>query len=838
MRFMNLFDRKKKRTVLIIQCRLSSTRLPRKALLPLGGKCVLEWVLLAMKKVKVDKYYLAVDTESGPELEPYAKKYGYEFFAGSKEDVLDRFCKVIELSKADVVIRATADNPFLFYEAAQALLDEYKDRSANGQIDYITWTGLPHGSGVELFDAHSLLKAAQATNLPYDHEHVGPALYNHKDAFNSVFVKAPKEFYYPELRTTIDIYGDYRRARAVVRCISGKNLVKEPYTVQQIVEALDNSAVKYPMLLIPSTVKGHGTGHLRRCLDIAVKTGADILIPSDASLAQCDDLVAMAKEKGLYDFQVVQSIENAELYNLAVLDNFNTPSAFLHELSSKCPVVALDEGALEQENCIDYILDVIPSISNDRYVNLTQPGFIEVGKNKKIVSDKTGILKTAVVVLGGEDPAGLAVPAATALAECGFSVTAVTDASVDVANVTTVSSIPNLKDKLYEYDLVVTHYGFTAFEAAAAGCAVILLGTTSLHEQLAKKYGFVCINADSVSKKSFEKVLEKPESLYPSVNEVFSDEKKLDLADFIDILSHGHALKCPVCCNEKDSEDDKQKNPVVARTAEHTFRRCRKCGMLYMSWTVDSEQTVYNHDYFYDDYKKQYGKTYEDDFAAIKAQCVRRISNIDRIYRHHHRHSSVTPTVFDIGCALGPFLDAANDSGWQVFGTDVSEDAINYVKTNLQYPAVCSTFPAIDVSAEFGVEQFDAVSMWFVIEHFQDVDSVLSAISKIVKVGGIFAFSTPSASGVSARYNTQSFFEQSPCDHYTLWEPARTASILKKYGFEVVQIVSTGIHPERFPSAKKKNLKEKSLEFGLLKFASRTFKLGDTFEVYCRKVNI
>ena len=62
--------------------------------------------------------------------------------------------------------------------------------------------------------------------------------------------------------------------------------------------------------------------------------------------------------------------------------------------------------------------------------------------------------------------------------------------------------------------------------------------------------------------------------------------------------------------------------------------------------------------------------------------------------------------------------------------------------------------------------------------------------------------------------------------------------ILKKYGFEVVQIVSTGIHPERFPYAKKKNLKEKSVEFSFLKFASRTLKLGDTFEVYCRKVNV
>ena len=51
-----LFGKKKLKKVLIVQCRLSSTRLPRKALLPLGNKTVLEWVLAAMKEVKADKY--------------------------------------------------------------------------------------------------------------------------------------------------------------------------------------------------------------------------------------------------------------------------------------------------------------------------------------------------------------------------------------------------------------------------------------------------------------------------------------------------------------------------------------------------------------------------------------------------------------------------------------------------------------------------------------------------------------------------------------------------------------------------------------------------------------
>ena len=57
----DLFGKKKDRVVLIVQCRLSSTRLPRKALLPLGGFSILEWVLASMKKVPCDAYYLAVD---------------------------------------------------------------------------------------------------------------------------------------------------------------------------------------------------------------------------------------------------------------------------------------------------------------------------------------------------------------------------------------------------------------------------------------------------------------------------------------------------------------------------------------------------------------------------------------------------------------------------------------------------------------------------------------------------------------------------------------------------------------------------------------------------------
>ena len=294
----------------------------------------------------------------------------------------------------------------------------------------------------------------------------------------------------------------------------------------------------------------------------------------------------------------------------------------------------------------------------------------------------------------------------------------------------------------------------------------------------------------------------------------------------------GHHFDCPVC-----RKKDAQKNRVVFRIPQRTFRRCGECGMIYISWTEDEKQTEYNQAYFFEDYEKQYGKTYLDDFESIKSQCVRRIGQIDFIHHRSKRHSrnSVTPTVLDIGCAMGPFLSAASDSGWQVFGTDISQEAVDYVQKTLNFPAVCSAFPDVDSERELGVEKFDAVTMWYVIEHFQDLDSVLKKISTLVKKGGVFAFSTPSASGISARFNTRLFFEQSPSDHFTIWELKNAKKILAKYGFKIMKIVPTGIHPERLSLIKKVGWKNGDVRMKFAAMVCRTFKLGDTVEIYCKK---
>lgn len=826
----------------IVQCRLSSSRLPGKALLPLGGKPLVHWTLEAMKHVEAGAYWLAVDEASYDALKPAADSCGYTIFAGPLEDVLARYCRAIEKIGCKAVLRATGDNPFLFFEAADALCKEFLVRSEQEKIDYMTWTGLPHGSGVEIFNAESLRKAAAKTNAPFDREHVGPALYNHQNEFQCIFTRAPERFFFPDYRTTVDTAADYRRACAAADFLFGGTDPHFPCTAEQIMRAFRSPSVRAAVLFVPSVQAGRGTGHLRRSLEAAFSSGAFVYIPENPSLEETEAILLEAIEAGLPEEQITRRFPEKGEYSLIAADLFSMDEQTANRLRAAAPLAALDEGSAFGSHC-DYLLDIIPSYKTLRAANIVEPAFIARPHAVRHTPRAQSIrdFSKVLVCLGGEDPAHLTKAAAEYFASGARRVTAITAAKTKTEfsagdsaeggsahtalNIKYAPPVPNLREKLHSYDLVVTHYGLTAFEAAAAGCAVILLATSDLHRRLAKKYGFLCLDKkDIAAAGGFEKFTGGAEALYPNV---LSGSGQKNLGDFIRELSLSKRLSCPVCRSEKEEPDD-----IIARTPLRTFRRCADCGMVYMAWTADGAAKEYTKSYFAEQYKDQYGRTYLEDFAAIKAQSARRVRKMNAVFKAAGGEKSA---VLDIGCAYGPFLSAAQEGGWQPYGTDVAEDAVLYVKETLGIPAVRAAFPAFDAQKEFGREQFDAVTMWYVIEHFQDLEAVLKKVSSLVKKGGVFAFSTPSGSGVSARFNKQSFFENSPSDHYTIWEPENAAKILKRFGFSVISTVSTGHHAERFPLVKKHGWKKDDARFRFFDAVSRVFSLGDTFEVYCRK---
>jgi spore coat polysaccharide biosynthesis protein SpsF len=192
-------------TAIVLQARMGSTRLPGKALLPLGGSSLVEQAMSRLAQVEAEVRVLATDEASAPALSPAAERRGFELLVGPAEDVLSRYCLAIRRFRPDLVIRATGDNPLVSYELASLLVERRKESPS----DYAGFRSMPIGMGVELVASEALLRAEAEAREASEREHVCPYLYTHPELFRIDRPEAPAEYLMPGARVTVDTASDY-----------------------------------------------------------------------------------------------------------------------------------------------------------------------------------------------------------------------------------------------------------------------------------------------------------------------------------------------------------------------------------------------------------------------------------------------------------------------------------------------------------------------------------------------------------------------------------------------------------------------------------------------------
>ena len=197
---------------IVLQARVDSSRLPGKALLPLGEKAVvISRVMEALNKVPAQLRVLACPEDSADVFAPLAEESGFTLLAGPKDDVLGRYCLALRTFNIQRVIRATGDNPFVFADAAAAINAEALALNA----DYAGYSGLPYGAGVESVSAAALSRAEAEAAASYEREHVCPYLYTHPELFCLHRPLAPLRWQGADIRLTIDTREDYERAQTL-----------------------------------------------------------------------------------------------------------------------------------------------------------------------------------------------------------------------------------------------------------------------------------------------------------------------------------------------------------------------------------------------------------------------------------------------------------------------------------------------------------------------------------------------------------------------------------------------------------------------------------------------
>ncbi len=203
------------KTGVFLQARMDSSRLPGKALKYLEGKTVIEHAMNALSLIPADEHILVTARGDEKYFKDLAFQSGFKLYAGSREDVLQRFIDAGKKYQVDIVVRATGDNPLVAFEPATFLLHQIQ---SNPDWDYTAMRGLPYGCGVEVFRFDNLMNAAEASDEKYDHEHVTPYIYNNPEKHRLVFFDAPREMC-SEGRVTLDTEDDYISLRTIFKNI-------------------------------------------------------------------------------------------------------------------------------------------------------------------------------------------------------------------------------------------------------------------------------------------------------------------------------------------------------------------------------------------------------------------------------------------------------------------------------------------------------------------------------------------------------------------------------------------------------------------------------------------
>ena len=632
-------------------------------------------------------------------------------------------------------------------------------------------------------------------------------------------------------------------------------------------------------LLVPACEEGRGGGHLSRCLFLLraleeSEIETYIFIPeeyADSIFRRFRNFfegtrngAAAPLGAGFYARLLSSKDEiTRNEWDFIVLDRYKTPSDEFSFWASFAPVIGIDEGGSCRTR-FDFLIDLLPALGSPE-ANISAPGLLPLPRKRRLPDAPAATPPRILISFGAEDTAGLGFQTARAIAENAQYSSAGKDNAPDItliapdfkpsekkrrelAEVNIIGALANLKEHMAEYDLFITHFGIGAFEAVYARLPVLLVSPTDYHEKLSQNAGFLSLGVGAKAADRLRSARLNGDFLKALAGRGkkiaarfgLSGDQMEDMGSFLGSIAPRVPKACPICGEGAESPPQRERvrTPVLARFGEETYRRCKHCRMIYLS-RLKPPPVTYDTDYFFDFYKKQYGKTYLEDFPSLKAVGRRRLATILRIAGldsadEGEDGGELKPRLLDIGCAYGAFLAAAAECGFSPSGVDPVEDAVRYVREELRLSAWQGFFPT-GVKAEDG--PWDAVTMWYVIEHFHEPGKILQDIHRCLRAGGVLAFSTPSFSGASGRKNLRAFLKCSPPDHWTVWKPQSCRNVLRRYGFRLRKIVVTGHHPERFPFVGAfVRPEKKTWLYRILLLASRIFRLGDTFEVYAVKV--
>lgn len=246
-------------------------------------------------------------------------------------------------------------------------------------------------------------------------------------------------------------------------------------------------------------------------------------------------------------------------------------------------------------------------------------------------------------------------------------------------------------------------------------------------------------------------------------------------------------INCPLC----GANDYKLRYPATVRASRGTgvkdverFRctshnlaehgdivKCNLCGMVYNNPMPDPDTLL-------DIYKAVEDPLYLEESKAREYTFK---GSLDQL----HQFIKPPGKLLDVGCYTGAFMEVAAAADWVVSGTELSAWAAKIARESHVGPVYEDSMEKLPVAPG----SFDVITFWDVMEHLTEPRAFLRDAARLLKPGGILAFSTHMVDSKAARImgTRYPFFMDMHVVHFSRNTVKR---ILEEQGYRLLKITT------------------------------------------------